>query len=41
MSDPIEEVADKLEATAASFVKQQRLPGAAVGVFTGEGLVPD
>ena len=39
MADPIERVADKLEATAASFVKQQRLPGAAVGVVTGEGLV--
>ena len=39
MADPIEGVADKLEATAASFVKQQRLPGAAVGVVTGEGLV--
>jgi D-alanyl-D-alanine carboxypeptidase len=39
MTDPIEGVADKLEATAASFVKQQRLPGAAVGVVTGEGLV--
>jgi len=39
MADPIEGVADKLEATAASFVKQQRLPGAAVGLVTGEGLV--
>ncbi|HJY32145.1 MAG TPA: serine hydrolase domain-containing protein, partial [Actinomycetota bacterium] len=39
MADPIEGVADKLEATAASFVKQKRLPGAAVGVVTGEGLV--
>jgi CubicO group peptidase (beta-lactamase class C family) len=39
MTDPIEGVADKLEATAASFVKQQRLAGAAVGVVTGEGLV--
>jgi D-alanyl-D-alanine carboxypeptidase len=39
MADPIEGVADKLEATATSFVKQQRLPGAAVGVVTGEGLV--
>jgi CubicO group peptidase (beta-lactamase class C family) len=39
MADPIQGVADKLEATAASFVKRQRLPGAAVGVVTGEGLV--
>jgi CubicO group peptidase (beta-lactamase class C family) len=39
MADPIEGVADKLEAAAASFVKQQRIPGAAVGVVTSEGLV--
>jgi CubicO group peptidase (beta-lactamase class C family) len=39
MTDPIEGVVGKLEARAASFVKEQRLPGAAVGVVTGEGLV--
>ena len=33
MPDPIEGAADKLEATAASFVRQNRLPGAAVGVI--------
>lgn len=33
MPDPIEGVADKLEATAASFVRQNRLPGAALGVI--------
>ncbi|HEX9123198.1 MAG TPA: serine hydrolase domain-containing protein [Actinomycetota bacterium] len=32
-------MADKLEAKAASFVKEHRLPGAAVGVVRGDGLV--
>jgi hypothetical protein len=38
MPDPIEGVADELEATATSFVGQNRLPGAAVGVIHDEGL---
>jgi CubicO group peptidase (beta-lactamase class C family) len=38
VADPISKVADALEAKAASFVKEQRLPGAAVGVVTGDGL---
>jgi CubicO group peptidase (beta-lactamase class C family) len=38
MPDLIEGVADELEATAASFVGQNRLPGAAVGVIHDEGL---
>ena len=36
--DPIEGVADKLEAAAASFVRENRLPGAAVGVIQDDGL---
>jgi len=38
MPDPIEGVTDELEAAAASFVGQKRLPGAAVGVIHNEGL---
>lgn len=38
MLDPIEGVADKLEATAAAFVRENHLPGAAVGVIRDEGL---
>lgn len=34
----LEGVASRLEATAASFVKENRLPGAAVGVVHGDGL---
>jgi CubicO group peptidase (beta-lactamase class C family) len=36
--DPISDVTSKLEARAAAFVKQHRLPGAAVGVVHGESL---
>ena len=36
--DPIEDVASKLEAKAASFVKEHRLPGAAVGIVHGDSL---
>lgn len=39
MPGPVTEVASKLEATAASFVKEHRLPGAAVGVVHGDDLV--
>ena len=39
MVDPVIEVAPKLEARAASFVKEARLPGAAVGVVHGDDLV--
>lgn len=35
----IEAVASRLEAKAASYVKENRLPGAAVGVVHGDGLV--
>jgi CubicO group peptidase (beta-lactamase class C family) len=38
MSDPIATVADKLEAKAARFVKEKRLPGAAVGVVHEDEL---
>jgi CubicO group peptidase (beta-lactamase class C family) len=37
--DPIEDVTSKLEAKTASFVKEHRLPGAAVGVVHGDALV--
>lgn len=37
--DPISPVAAKLEASAASYVKENRLPGAAVGVVLGHDLV--
>jgi D-alanyl-D-alanine carboxypeptidase len=37
--DPVIEVTPKLEAKAASFVKEARLPGAAVGVVHGDDLV--
>jgi len=39
MSDPIAGVADGLEAKAGWFVKDKRLPGAAVGVVHGDQLV--
>jgi D-alanyl-D-alanine carboxypeptidase len=39
MSDPVAGVADRLEAKAARFVKDKRLPGAAVGVVHGDELV--
>lgn len=39
MTSPVAEVASKLEAKAASFVKDNRLPGAAVGVVHGDDLV--
>jgi CubicO group peptidase (beta-lactamase class C family) len=38
VTDPIADVASRLEATAASFVKEHRLPGAAVGVVHGDAL---
>jgi CubicO group peptidase (beta-lactamase class C family) len=38
MLDPIEGAADDLEAAAASFVRENRLPGAAVGVIHDKGL---
>jgi CubicO group peptidase (beta-lactamase class C family) len=36
--DPISDVTPKLEARTAAFVKQHRLPGAAVGVVHGDSL---
>lgn len=39
MGSPASELAAKYEATAASFVKENRLPGAAVGVVHGNELV--
>lgn len=36
--DPLAEVASRLEARAASYVKDNRLPGAAVGVVHGDTL---
>jgi CubicO group peptidase (beta-lactamase class C family) len=39
ISDPIAGVADRLEAKAGWFVKDKRLPGAAVGVVHGDQLV--
>src|SRR2546428_5987502 len=39
MRGPVADVASKLEAKAASFVKENRLPGAAVGVVHGDDLV--
>lgn len=36
--DPISDVTSKLEARTAAFVKQHRLPGAAVGVVHGDSL---
>ena len=38
MSDPVGGVAEKLEAKAARFVKDKRLPGAALGVIHGDEL---
>jgi CubicO group peptidase (beta-lactamase class C family) len=38
VASPVEEVGPKLEATAAAFVKEHRLPGAAVGVVHGDDL---
>ena len=39
MRSPVAEVASKLEAKAATFVKDGRLPGAAVGIVHGDELV--
>jgi CubicO group peptidase (beta-lactamase class C family) len=39
MGSPVAKVVDELEAKAAAFVKEHRLPGAAVGVVHGEELV--
>lgn len=39
MASPVADVASKLEAKAASFVKDNRLPGAAVGIVHGDDLV--
>ena len=39
MTDPVAAAASKLEANAASFVKDNRLPGAAVGIVHGDDLV--
>ena len=36
--DPIADVASKLEAKVASFVKEHRLPGAAAGIVHGDSL---
>ncbi|MGZ5328984.1 MAG: serine hydrolase domain-containing protein [Actinomycetota bacterium] len=36
--EPIDDVASKLEAKTASFVKEHRLPGAAVGIVHGDAL---
>jgi CubicO group peptidase (beta-lactamase class C family) len=38
MTSPIAKIADELEARTAAFVKEQRLPGAAVGVVHGDDL---
>ncbi len=38
MADPVAGVVERLEAKAAGFVKEQRLPGAAVGVVHGDRL---
>jgi CubicO group peptidase (beta-lactamase class C family) len=39
MTSPIAKITDELEGKAASFVKEHRLPGAAVGVVHGDDLV--
>jgi D-alanyl-D-alanine carboxypeptidase len=39
MTSPIAKITDELEAKAAAFVKEHRLPGAAVGVVHGDELV--
>ncbi len=39
MTSPIAKIAGELEAKAAAFVKEHRLPGAAVGVVHGDDLV--
>lgn len=39
MTGPVSEAAPKLDAKVASFVKEHRLPGAAVGVVHGDVLV--
>lgn len=39
MPGPVADVASKLEAAARAFVKEHRLPGAAVGVVHGDDLV--
>lgn len=38
MTSPVAKITDELAAKAASFVKEHRLPGAAVGVVHGDGL---
>jgi len=37
-TNPIQDVAPELEVKAASFVKENRLPGVAAGVVLGDGL---
>ncbi|MGZ4148569.1 MAG: serine hydrolase domain-containing protein [Actinomycetota bacterium] len=39
MTSPVAEVASKLEARVAAFVKERRLPGVAAGVVHGDDLV--
>ncbi len=39
MSEPVEGISDRLEARAAAFVKEHRLPGVATGVVHGDELV--
>ena len=39
MTSPVAKIADDLEAKAARYVKERRLPGAAVGVVHGDDLV--
>ena len=39
MTSPVAKITDELEAKAAAFVKEHRLPGAAVGVVHGDDLV--
>jgi D-alanyl-D-alanine carboxypeptidase len=38
MTSPVAKITDELEARAAAFVKEHRLPGAAVGVVHGDDL---
>lgn len=38
MTDPIADLTPQLEAKVAGFVKEHRLPGAAAGVVSGDGL---
>lgn len=39
MTSPVAKITDELEAKAAAFVKEHRLPGAAAGVVHGDDLV--